>query len=999
MHRAECSGRIAGSCAWLELRMAPQRTSASAGKAKKLTTPVPPADAERKLRPVIEALFDSDNAKQALKIATQVEAKKKGWPAARALRALALRRLGRTEEAAALVDEILRDLRSGNAPADEDAALKLHLYYREIPHHECMSAEAFEIVASKAPHDIGMSETSFVFHIRAREYATAQKIAMRLQKMPPSTATIADNPRSRQDYAVWSSMAVWLANQRGTDQNPKLMALAGAMLYRAVTMVPVPSAEVVRYSVRFFCSTGRYADALTLLGNENVALGTSEINHLKAHALLASGGKAEALSLYESILACDSDDWSQWLKYLSLCDDDRTARDFVNKLCNQVTVEKKSERGQFLARIELDYRAQDEHALRASIVSYFERFGSKSVCAQDLRPYAHAYAYNFGTQRVEDKAVALCSMFHEAAPVESGSLRSLPASPQFDLSEQWLRLWLGVKQEPYHDFLQRYRSHVVRELESTDRQPGDDYIILAAHQLLPAVSTKRYADFCSVVKAITLLEAGLVRSPSNFHFKLLLIQLYSVAGIPDRIHELWASLEVKHVQVATLGHIVLHEFLWFGVEAGFRDLSKSATKLWGEINGEIPDSVHRALSEGSVNAAIEFIEFQDRLSRSRLLVEMAYANALSALSSAADEALSLERARMAVIDDCEVSIPSEFDKWDLVQNEDHECFEFWETRDFDSHRCRRDADGLDQDKGNQVAPRDKSRLLARLLGVRILLQISSQGGTRAEPKTRSKTPARRSAQVSETSSTPSSVDSDVALLRSLLASASSDLSGCEVFICRLVDLVCVAAGVGSIGAGMSAHDEGPAAGIAALSIDEPESGLTYIQDQIRALEVHPTGSTDSETAFASPQSLRAIGRLVFETLTLTAVGLTALSRAAAGGAPDRIRRAGEEYRTAALCAADKLSSLLRPYAQQCEGSAGTAFDTILDVESIAEAERIASSILSGSGDESTVEVDQEDQEWVARHVVGRIDSGQAQVATTIRSTLERLARRIKLVAV
>ena len=54
--------------------------------------------------------------------------------------------------------------------------------------------------------------------------------------------------------------------------------------------------------------------------------------------------------------------------------------------------------------------------------------------------------------------------------------------------------------------------------------------------------------------AIVILERGLRRSPSNFHFKLLLIALYAKLGACAPCCQLFESMEIKHIQHDALGY-------------------------------------------------------------------------------------------------------------------------------------------------------------------------------------------------------------------------------------------------------------------------------------------------------------------------------------------------------------------------------------------------------------------------------------------------------------
>lgn len=66
-------------------------------------------ETNRRLKPVLEALY-SGHYKKAVKKAAMAEAKRPGWVAARALRAVALDRAGESEEAAKLISRIRTEI-------------------------------------------------------------------------------------------------------------------------------------------------------------------------------------------------------------------------------------------------------------------------------------------------------------------------------------------------------------------------------------------------------------------------------------------------------------------------------------------------------------------------------------------------------------------------------------------------------------------------------------------------------------------------------------------------------------------------------------------------------------------------------------------------------------------------------------------------------------------------------------------------------------------------
>jgi hypothetical protein len=67
-----------------------------------------------------------------------------------------------------------------------------------------------------------------------------------------------------------------------------------------------------------------------------------------------------------------------------------------------------------------------------------------------------------------------------------------------------------------------------KTLEKTERQYGDDYVVLASHILLKIY--RENEDMAFILHALVLLESALAKSIYNFQFKILLIRLYLIIG-------------------------------------------------------------------------------------------------------------------------------------------------------------------------------------------------------------------------------------------------------------------------------------------------------------------------------------------------------------------------------------------------------------------------------------------------------------------------------------
>lgn len=824
---------------------------------KTITKPVPAAEAERRLRPALDVLYSSDNPRPALKLATQAEAKRPGWPAARAVRAIALRRLGRVAEAEAVAAAVLSDLQTGAAPADEDSAAKLHLYYRETPRREAETAAAYEAVARACDGDPFLAEGSFYWHLRARDWAGAQRVATRLQRTSTN--------RPKEEYAVWTAAAVWLGNGGGgvagvSGGNPKMGALAAAMVKRAVSSgnSAAPPADVARFVTRLLCDVGAHADAAAVMARGGIVMDASEAAHICADIAFQSGNVRMAREMYQALLVGgDADDWAHWLRYIDLYDGSDEGWEAVEKLvevlCSKARDASRPARGPFLADMEVRLRQKDWAGLRAALFPYFARFGGKPVCSHDMRPYALALA-----------AAEPASGARLIAELEEESGKDIAGARHLHLA--WLRLWLDCLDESIDGLRARYEAMLVENLESTERQPGDDYILLAVHKLLPSVvsdstGNNRYANYDRVLEAICLVGTALARSPFNFHFKLLAIRLYNAIGAAELAFKVWRTLEIKHVQTATLSHLVSGPMFEHGVHVDFAStLTRDFDKLWLECTRDVPESVSRAFAEGMVNAGVEFLEFRDRLERSSSLVQGMLYDSLVKLNLAHGETLGLERAWSVVGDEGrflpqDLAVTGELYR-PVIANEDEQCMEFWDIHLYDARRSRADMDAPGADAGKPMVADEQAVLLIDILATRCVVQH-----------------AVRETQVHQMKDT-------LNLLQATYASLSD-----------------------------SEKIANPRAGYlhALLLSKESHTVSSYLADELAALT-----ATAINGALA-PWALGRAGRLVYQTLTLTSL---ALARATPGARATKYTRA--HYKAAATTACEELEPLVAARLAACE---------------------------------------------------------------------------------
>eukprot|EP00899_Mesostigma_viride_P012752 jgi/Mesvir1/21478/Mv03930-RA.1 len=165
---------------------------------------------------------------------------------------------------------------------------------------------------------------------------------------------------------------------------------------------------------------------------------------------------------------------------------------------------------------------------------------------------------------------------------------------------------------------------VSSQLDARERAYGDNLVVIMANLLVELYRRTGASSYLHA--AILTLEAGLYFSRFNSQLKLMVMDLYFLAGAPAPAMRWWESLEIKHIQLDTMLHHVLPGML------PLPSAREAAVELCGDLGRlhethtrEAGEHVIWAFNQGSVSKVREFLDFKDRLlqsyQRSQGLVE------------------------------------------------------------------------------------------------------------------------------------------------------------------------------------------------------------------------------------------------------------------------------------------------------------------------------------------------------------------------------------------
>lgn len=178
------------------------------------------------------------------------------------------------------------------------------------------------------------------------------------------------------------------------------------------------------------------------------------------------------------------------------------------------------------------------------------------------------------------------------------------------------------------------------DLLPTDMGPSDSYALLAGE--LGLTSSTTFYDFNSfinenncpvlvhvmydlslklqtsehLIEALCLLHYLLSNSPSNFHAKLLCLQIYHLIGCGWGANKTAESLEIKYVQLDSMGYLHVSQLPLVGIPSITKPWYDSTLRFFTSSYKESLEYLAMCYKFGSFSKLEEFMDFRDKLSNS-----------------------------------------------------------------------------------------------------------------------------------------------------------------------------------------------------------------------------------------------------------------------------------------------------------------------------------------------------------------------------------------------
>jgi N-terminal acetyltransferase B complex non-catalytic subunit len=108
-----------------------------------------------------------------------------------------------------------------------------------------------------------------------------------------------------------------------------------------------------------------------------------------------------------------------------------------------------------------------------------------------------------------------------------------------------------------------------------------------------------------LVETLHLLNYLLRNSPSNFHAKLLCLQIYHILGCTLGAHKIYSSLDVKHIQLDSLGYLHCAHLPSTGIISMAKPIYDSKLQEFMDFRERLSNSLHYSMV--SVEALIQEI--------------------------------------------------------------------------------------------------------------------------------------------------------------------------------------------------------------------------------------------------------------------------------------------------------------------------------------------------------------------------------------------------------
>uniref|UniRef100_A0A182PQU7 N-terminal acetyltransferase B complex subunit MDM20 homolog n=1 Tax=Anopheles epiroticus TaxID=199890 RepID=A0A182PQU7_9DIPT len=552
--------------------------------------------------------------------------KKPTLQCARALKAWAYQRLGRTEDSAPLIAALEEE-----QPIEATTLHALTLCYKETQSLDKICT-LFSNAVRQVPGSEELLSQLFIAYMRIDDFKSLQSVALQLYKLRP-----------RNSYYFWAVMSVVLQALRGPDaQNPQkaqlLLALAQRMVDKFIAENKLEGAQEAQLYLQILQEQQKYSEAYEFLqGALCQKLYPGAPVYLKIDLLKQLNKWGELNRLLKELLLQEQDRWDYYQDYINSTFElinagekpdgaDYTVEMCHEFLCDIIEAQPKKFRGPYLARLELNRRmveqryAEDQLFGKMSdmLAEYFELFADKPCCALDMKLFLEFV-------KPADERRTLATKLMNGLGLSSATLPASKEQMQRHICTLQIARYSGahaiVSEELLHAIYTSLSLHYEHGYNAygqgllvTDMGPSDAYALLAAQIMYERAYRMQRSE--PAIEAMCLLNHLLENSINNFHGKLLALQLYHRLGLTQAAQLAYESLDIKHIQLDSLGYLHCAQL----TNAGFPALAKQTYEqtlyfFLNDIdaNSEFPKALYNF---GTFSKLVEIVDFRSKLANS-----------------------------------------------------------------------------------------------------------------------------------------------------------------------------------------------------------------------------------------------------------------------------------------------------------------------------------------------------------------------------------------------
>ncbi|BFF89387.1 phagocyte signaling-impaired protein [Drosophila madeirensis] len=582
---------------------------------------------ERRLRPIYDNLEVGNNRK-ALQESEKLLRKHPSMLCARALKGLALLRLGRYEESHGCLQAVAEE-----KPTDDSTLQVLSFCYREMEQLNKI-VELYQHAVKKNPGNEELLAHLFISYVRVEDYKAQQAVALQLYKAQPKNA-----------YYFWSVISVVFQGIRGPEsavpEKRKIyLGLAQRMVEKHIREGKLESEQEAFLYLHILKLQKKFQEAWEFLTGELCAkLYPGAPVSMKFELLKVLGNWRELNELLQQLLDADRDRWDYYKEYIQSCfeilklpiaEGESEEKKFSLAACQEflqgiIDSSERKRRGPYLARLELHQRMR-AHQLPAEqlignfdelVVEYFTLFADKSCCTHDIALFLPSISMK-QRQALANKLLLQSGVSSTSLPMNKEQMQkhicalqiSRMCGAHIDLPiDHLLAFYTALKLHYEHG-----RSTFGNKLLSTEMGPSDPYALLAANVMYDISLRENKSDY--LFEALCLLQYVLRNSTSNFHVKLLSLKIYHMFGCLVGAQEMYDYLDIKQIQLDSMGYVHCQLLPLCGRFSGARNCYDATLKFFTNSYKERLEYIALTYRFCTFSKMEEFLNFKERLTNS-----------------------------------------------------------------------------------------------------------------------------------------------------------------------------------------------------------------------------------------------------------------------------------------------------------------------------------------------------------------------------------------------